>query len=155
MHRHLFITFVLLTGCATEMPSYEQAVAQSKAQADVAHFKEWSKRVVEPFVERNLPPAISQCAQFVPGATSATAHLVIDVAGSAPPTRIAVQAPTPFSDCVRAHLQSLEWPRAPSAIRFLPIEVNLHDPDPEGSAADGAITSVTPSNTSFERMRER
>ena len=138
------------------MPSYDEAVAKAVALTNDASAREWGERVGGPFIERNLDPIISECARFVPESTSVTAHLVVDATGSAPPTPVADETPTPFSDCLKGELQALAWPKAPTAIRFLPIEINGHNPRPtEGNAADGVIISITPSNTSLERTRER
>jgi hypothetical protein len=153
MYRRLLVTSVLLAGgCATEMPNYDKAVAKAEALTDDATVKEWGENVGGPFIERNLDSIVSKCVKFVPESSSISARLVVDAKGSPPPTQVADVAPTPFSGCLRAEFQALAWPKAPRAIRFLPIEISGHNPGTAAErAADDFIISITSSKESLER----
>lgn len=154
MHRSIVIFSALLTvGCAGRMLSYGEAHEQLTALSGHHPAKKWGENVVAPFLQRNIEPIVVDCTRHVPEAVPVTARFVIDVSRRSIPPRIADEAPTPFSDCLRTGLQALNWPKAPPGIRFMPIEITGGNDSLEAKDADEVIISVTPDNTSRDEAR--
>jgi hypothetical protein len=110
--------------------------------------------VFTPFTGQHFEVMVAACAESLGEGPSAT-RLVIDV--QAAPERVAVQdeAPTPFSKCLKAKLEALTWPKPPAGLHYLPIAINANRPKDGPQNADDVIISITPSNNSLERTRDR
>ena len=155
MRRQLVISLVLLaSGCANQMPKYDEALAKANGLTDDALVKEWGENVGGLFAGQHFEATILKCVHFIPESTSLTAHLVVDANGATPPTRISDEMPTPFSSCLKGELQTIAWPKAPASLRYLPIEIKGHNSDAStDKPADDVIINIAPSNKSLERTR--
>jgi hypothetical protein len=144
----------MFAGCKTSPPTYEQALAVSADGGNRVQVREWSEGVFGAFLSHNLEATARGCAPFLSEGVSTT-RFVVDT--HAPSKHIAIydNAMTPFSKCVAGRLQALEWPRSPLKIRYLPLEINIETPKVGPHNADSAIISITPSNKSLERTREK
>jgi hypothetical protein len=151
----LFVVMSIVTGCEASPPSYDQASTSVQRRSDFPAIKAWSTRTFGPFWDRHLKEVVVACSEAVNEGTSTTARFVVDARAAPKHVTIYESESTSFSYCVKQKMQALEWPQAPSEIRYLPIEINVDATTSEGQNADDVITSVTPSNKSLERTRER
>jgi len=150
----LIAMFVVV--CRASPPTYDQAVELSSAIAESIQpeVKKWMNAVFTPFAGQHFEAMVAACAESLGEGLTAT-RFVVDV--HAAPERVAVQdeASTPFSKCLKAKLEALTWPKAPAGIQYLPISINANRPKDGPQNADDVIISITPSNNSLERTRER
>jgi hypothetical protein len=148
--------FVILfaSACVASPPTYDEAVKLSESIAHNQSAKEWVEGVFAPFSDQHMRALLPACVGTLNEGETA-ARFVVDV--QAAPQRVVVHdgAPTSFSSCLKDKLQALEWPRAPKDIRYLPILINARRPKDGPHNADDVIRSITPSNKSLERTRER
>jgi hypothetical protein len=153
---NVLLIAMFTVACRASPPTYDQAVALSGAIPESIHpeVKDWMNGVFTPFAGQHFETMVTACAEaLVEGST--TTRFVIDV--QAAPERVAVQdeAPTPFSKCLKAKLEALTWPKPPVGLHYLPIAINANKPKDGPQNADDVIISITPSNNSLERTRER
>lgn len=145
-----------IADCQASPPTYDQTVELSGAIAESAQaeVKKWLSGVFKPFASQHFEPTVAACAESLGEGSSAT-RLVVDV--QAAPERVLVhdEAPTSFSTCVKTKLEALTWPQAPAGLQYLPIVIRAQKPKDGPQNADDVIISITPSNNSLERTRER
>ena len=151
----LFIAMFAVV-CRASPPTYDQAVELSGAipESIQPEVKRWMNGVLTPFAGQHFEAMVAACAESLGEGPTAT-RFVIDV--QAAPERVAVQdeAPTPFSKCLKAKLEALTWPKPPAGLQYLPIAINANKPKDGPQNADDVIISITPSNNSLERTRDR
>jgi len=152
----VLIIAIFAVVCRASPPTYDQAAELSGAIAErmQPEVKKWINGVLTPFAVQHFEAMVAACSESL-GEVSTTTRFVIDV--QAAPETVAVQdeAPTPFSKCLKAKLEALTWPNPPAGLQYLPIAINANKPKVGPQNADDVIISITPSNNSMERTRER
>lgn len=147
------IIFVFATAAlAAEPPTYAEALSEAELLRESAELREWGESVLQPILNR-VVPEIATCASKLPDPGSVEVRVVIDFAQS--PARIYDESPGAISSCVRSRLEALTWSRSPPGLRYLPLELKLTMDSKSDAPADDFVISVTPTNTSPERTRER
>ena len=148
------LVMLFVAVCKASPPTYDEAVKLTENIAHNVQAKEWVESVLTPFSNQHMEAVLHPCVEKLSeGATAA--RFVVDVEAAPKSVVVYDDAPTPFSSCLKDRLQALEWPRAPKDVRYLPIHFNAHRPKDGPQNADHAIKSITPSNKSLERTRDR
>jgi hypothetical protein len=135
-----------LIGCAHEIPrddripTYDQASAALQKQIPESAQQNWADDELASLFGGALDDAMEACLSAGVQAPNTVARLVIDSETG----RIGDEAPTAFSSCLSARLQSWTWPKSPHGLRYLPIEVSMtvKDDEPDPDAAERLIDSV-------------
>jgi len=145
-----------VVACPASPPTYDQAVELTGAMAEgvQSEVKGWMSSVFTPFADQHFEATVAACAESLREGSSAT-RFVIDM--RAAPERVLIydEASTAFSRCVKTELETLSWPQAPANLQYLPVAINADKPKDGPQNADDVIISITPSNKSLERTRER